>query len=336
MNEKEAIMKIVDKKKEIKKHLRQAKSIFIMSHKDLDLDALGSSLGMYFLLSRLHKNCYLIIDDERHELGVAKVLQELDGCINILTSDKVEDNLYIRQKRNLLLILDTNKTDLIQSSKVLDFFLEDQIIIFDHHDTGATSIESSLRIIDNEVSSTCEMVTNLLESYQITLDPYYATLILAGVVLDTNNFTLKTNANTYYSAYYLAMMGASSKKVQYLLKQDLKEYMERQTMITNVDILNEKIAISKGSPYTIYRKDELAKTADTLLFFNNIELSFVIGKINEKDVYVSGRSLGKYNVANILGKLGGGGDQMGAAARISNSSISKVEQKLLQILKKEE
>ena len=98
-------------------------------------------------------------------------------------------------------------------------------------------------------------------------------------------------------------------------------------MITNVDILNEKIAISKGSPYTIYRKDELAKTADTLLFFNNIELSFVIGKINEKDVYVSGRSLGKYNVANILGKLGGGGDQMGAAARISNSSISKVEQK---------
>ena len=70
-------------------------------------------------------------------------------------------------------------------------------------------------------------------------------------------------------------------------------------------------------------------------FFNNIELSFVIGKINEKDVYISGRSLGKYHVANILEQLGGGGDQMGGACRIENSSISKVEQKLLQVLKKE-
>ncbi len=336
MSEKEVAMKIVDKKKEIKRYFRQAKSIFIMAHRDLDLDALGSSLGMYFLLTRLHKNCYLIIDDKRHELGVAKVLQELEGCVQILTSDQVEEHLYLRQKRNLLLILDTNKTDLVQSASVLDLFSEDQIMIFDHHDIGDTSIEASLRIIDNEVSSTCEMITNLLESYKVTLDPYYATLVLAGMVLDTNNFTLKTNANTYYSAYYLALMGASSKKVQYLLKQDLKEYMERQTMITNVDILNEKIAISKGSPYTIYRKEDLAKTADSLLFFNNIELSFVIGKINDKDVYISGRSLGKYHVSNILEKLGGGGDQMGGACRIANSSISKAEQKLLQILKKEE
>ncbi len=327
-------MKIIEKRKELRQLFRTAKNVFIMAHKDLDLDALGSSIGMYSLLEKLHKNCYLIIDDKRHELGVEKVLQELDGCLQILASHKVEEHLYLRSKKNLLLIVDTNKEELVQSKEVLNYFTEDQIIIMDHHDTGETTISCKHLIVDHETSSTSEMITNLIESYKITLDPYYATLILAGMVLDTNNFTLKTNAETYYSAYYLASLGASPRKVQYLLKQDIKDYTERQKVITNVDIIDEKIAIAKGSPYTIYRKEDIAKIADTLLFFNNIEISFVIAKTSEKTVSISGRSLGKYNIANILEPLGGGGDKMGGACRLENTTISKVEQKLMQTLKK--
>ena len=290
-------MKLIERKKELRKKIKSAKTVFIMAHKDLDLDALGSSIGLYIILEKLNKNCFLIINDTKHESGVSKVFKELEGCLNII---------------------------------------KDNEIVLDHHELGETSIDAGLRIIDNDISSTCEMITNLIETYKMELDPYYATLLLSGIVLDTNNFTLKTNSETYYAAYYLASMGASTKKVQYLLKQDLKEYIERQKLITNVDIIDSTIAIAKGSPYMIYRREDIAKIADTLLFFNDIEASFVIAKTTSKTISVSGRSLGNYDISKILTKLGGGGNKTVGAARISDSTISKVETKLKQILKKEE
>ena len=120
------------------------------------------------------------------------------------------------------------------------------------------------------------------------------------------------------------------------LKQDLKEYIERQKLITNVDIIDNTIAIAKGSPYMIYRREDIAKIADTLLFFNDIEASFVIAKTTSKTISVSGRSLGNYDISKMLTPLGGGGNKTVGAARISDSTISKVETKLKQILKKEE
>lgn len=329
-------MKLIENKKKLIQKLKSSKNVFIMAHKELDLDALGSSIGLYIMLEKLNKNCYLIVNDVKHESGVSKVFNELEGCLNIIKSNEIEDNLYIRQKKNLLIILDTNKEELVQSKEALDYFELENKIIIDHHELGEKSIEASLKIVDNDVSSTCEMITNLTEIYKMELDPYYTTLLLSGIVLDTNNFTLKTNSETYYAAYYLSSMGASTKKVQYLLKQDLKEYIERQKVITNVDILNEKIAIAKGSHYMIYRREDLAKIADTLLFFNDIEASFVIAKSAKDTIAISGRSLGNYNISSTLEQLGGGGNKTVGAARINNSTISKVETKLKQILKKEE
>ncbi len=329
-------MKLIERKKELRKKIKSAKTVFIMAHKDLDLDALGSSIGLYIILEKLNKNCFLIINDTKHESGVSKVFKELEGCLNIIKDSEIEANLYIRSKKNLLVILDTNKEELVQSSDAISYFDKENIVILDHHELGETSIDAGLRIIDNDISSTCEMITNLIETYKMELDPYYATLLLSGIVLDTNNFTLKTNSETYYAAYYLASMGASTKKVQYLLKQDLKEYIERQKLITNVDIIDSTIAIAKGSPYMIYRREDIAKIADTLLFFNDIEASFVIAKTTSKTISVSGRSLGNYDISKMLTPLGGGGNKTVGAARISDSTISKVETKLKQILKKEE
>ena len=137
-----------------------------MAHKDLDLDALGSSIGLYFILEKLNKNCFLIINDTKHESGVSKVLQELEGCLNIIKSNEIEKSLYLREKKNLLIILDTNKKELVGASDALDYFDLDNIIILDHHELGETSIDANFRVIDNEISSTCEMITNLIESYK--------------------------------------------------------------------------------------------------------------------------------------------------------------------------
>ncbi len=319
-------MRIIDKKRELNKAIRGSKNVFLMAHKDLDLDALGSCIGLSTILGQKKKNCYIIIDDKNHELGVEKVLRELEGCIKIIKSEEVDRYLYPKLSKNLLIILDTNKTDLVQSKDILKK-IEKKVII-DHHDTSKTTIKGALTIIDNEVSSTCEMIAELVEHYDVELEPYYATVLLSGIVLDTNNFTLKTTAETYYAAYYLSSLGASAKKVQYLLKQDIMEYTERQKLLADIQTINNRIAFTKATPYTIYRREDLAKVADTLLFFNNIEASFVIGKIGKDTVGISARSLGNYNISKILEKLGGGGDTYNGAARFEKTTISKVEQML--------
>ena len=327
-------MEIVKNKRKLNKYLKKANNIFIMAHKDLDLDALGSSIGMYTILTKKKKKCFLIIDDKEHELGVSKILKELEGCLNIIKSSDLESKLDKSENKNLLLILDTNKKDLVQSEIALKKITKK--VVIDHHSPGKTTIKDAFLIIDEEVSSTCEMITNLIETYDIELESYYATILLSGIVLDTNNFTLKTTADTYYSAYFLASLGASAKKVQYLLKQDLEEYTERQKLLTRIEILDNKIAFTKATPYTIYRREDLAKIADTLLFFNNIEASFVIGKIGKDTVGISARSLGNFNISTILEKLGGGGDDYNGAVKFDKKNISEVEELLKKEIKKQE
>lgn len=327
-------MGIIQKRRIINKQIRKSKNIFLMAHKDLDLDALGSCIGMYMLLTKRKKQCYIIIDDKTHELGVEKVLRELEGCCKIIKSEDLDKYLYPRSQKNLLMILDTNKTDLVQNASVLTK-IENKLII-DHHDVGKTTIKSAEIILDNEASSTCEMITELVEFYETEIEPYYATVLLAGIVLDTNNFTLKTSPETYYSAYYLASLGASAKKVQYLLKQDIVEYTERQKLLSEIETISNRVAFTKATPYTIYRREDLAKIADTLLFFNDIEASFVIGKIGKDVIGLSARSLGNYDISKILKTLGGGGDDYNGAARFEKTTISKVEEKLKKAIKNQE
>lgn len=326
-------MGIGDSKKIIMKSIRKAKTIFLMAHKNLDLDALGSTIGLYELLTTKKKNCFIIIDEKNHELGVEKVLKELTGCINILRSEEVEEHLNKNKNKNLLIICDTNKKELVQSEDVLKLFSNKLII--DHHNKGTGSIKGSIEVINPEISSTCEMITNLVEIYDVELDPYYATVLLAGIVLDTNNFTLKTSKETYYSAYYLSCLGASAQKVQYLLKQDIEEYIEREKMLTNIEIIDKKIAITKATPYTIYRREDIAKTADTLLYFNNIEAAFVISKISKEEIGISARSLGNFDINKILANFDGGGDSYHGAAVIKEDKISKVHDKLKEIIEEE-
>lgn len=326
-------MVIEDKIKDIKKLIKKSKTIFIMAHKHLDLDALGSCLGIYEIVKNLKKESYIIIDDIDHEMGVSKVLKEIEGNYNIIKGKETPIYLNKNNRRNLLIILDTNKKDLLQNKNILEYF--PRKIIIDHHELGKTSLKDSYLVLNTNTSSTCEMITNLIHHYEIELNPYVYTIILAGIVLDTNNFTLKTNADTYYEAYFLTASGASPKKVQYLLKQDINDYAEQQKLLVNVETINKKIAITKGTPYSIYRREDLAKIADTLLFFNDIEVSFVIGKIGKNIVGISARSLGNYNISTIMTALGGGGDTYNGAAIFENIPISEVLEKVKKELRKE-
>ena len=320
-------MKFIDAKNEIDGLIKKSSSIFIMGHKYLDLDAIGSSIGMCEYIKSLNKKSTLIINDRRIEEGVKKVLDKFNGLYKIKRSSKIKLNI---NDDSLLIVVDTNKQSLLQDENIFDLFKN--IIVIDHHDYSESTIKKGLVIIDENASSTCEMVTEFLEKAKIEINEDVATILLSGIVLDTNNFVLKTTKDTFYSAYILTKNGADPNFVQYLLKQNLKKYIARQKVITNAKVF-KNIAISIGKSTEQYRREDLARIADTLLLFNKIEASFVIGKLDKRTVGISARSIGNIDVGDVLEALGGGGDLNEAGARIDNTSIKKVEASLREILK---
>ena len=321
-------MKIVESYKQINKLINSCSNIFVVGHKDLDLDALGACLAIYNYSISANKETYLIIDDKRSEEAVSKVIKDLKDTVNFVESEKA---LKIKNGDSLLIVIDTNKDYLLQNPVLAEAF--GTKIVIDHHEQGeGTMGNEKVVVIDTEASSTCEMMTEFLKINKFTIDSYLATILLSGIILDTNNYVLKTDTNTFYYSYYLTTCGANPSKVQYLLKQDLKKYIKRQKMITNVKTI-ANMAVTKGNNDEVYRREELAKTADTLLLFNDIEASFVVARIDKNTVGISARSLGNINVGQLLGMLGGGGNAYEAAAKVINTTTNKLEKEIINIIK---
>lgn len=312
---------------QIKKIIKSSKNIFIIAHRNLDLDAIGACVGISSIGKHFNKKSYIIIDDEKHELGVKKILDEIKDTNNIIKSDEIPN---YHHKKSVLIIVDVNKAHLLQNDKVLHYF--DKIIILDHHQETEQTISNAINIIDEQASSACEIVTKLIEKYRVKLDSLSATVILSGIVLDTSNFIVKTDANAYYAAYYLTKHKADPRKVQYYLKQDINDYIVRQKVITEVKVINNYYALSVAPEKIKYKREELAKIADTLLQFNNIKASFVLGYREDGGVGLSARSEGEVNVGQIAEMLGGGGDNHDAASQIKNLSLKETKEELIKIL----
>lgn len=312
--------------RKINKMIKSADEIYIMGHKYIDLDALGACLGMYYYTTRLKKDTYIIIDDDSLELSSKKVVEKVKISTNIIRSCQINDMIC---KSSLLILVDFNKKSLAQSPDIIDYF--ENIIIIDHHDTGCGSMDGTLAVIDTNSSSTCEMVSDFLYMNKYPIKGDLPTYLLAGIVLDTNNFVVKSSANTFKIVHLLTEDGAYPKKVQYILKQDLGEYIERQKVITNVEVIGN-IAFTKGIGRVIYKREDLAKIADTLLFFNKIEASFVMGSISKEEVGISARSMGNINVGKIMEQLNGGGNLQEAATIFSKDKRKEMEKKLLNII----
>ena len=320
-------MSILERAKELRKVIKNHEVVFIVGHKDLDLDAIGSALGMSYIVEKFKREAYIIIDDENFEPAVEKIINQTQKSRFIKSS-----NLFKKKKsKNLLVIVDTNKEKLLQNCDLLNEF--EDVIVIDHHQPNSSSIETKMNLIDTESSSACELITELIYYYGIKLEPEIATTILGGIVLDTNNFVVKTQAKTYFAAYHLTSFGADPRKVQYYLKQDIKDYIIRQKVIVDVEIINEKFAVTVGDGSIKYKREELAKIADTLLQFNGITASFVIGKISDNTVGISARSEGKTDVGKLLEQLGGGGGPQEAATQIEENNMNHIKKQLLEILK---
>lgn len=320
-------MEISRLKNNLKRKILFSKNIYVIGHDYIDLDAFGAIVGLKCLVDKYHKNYFAIMDKKNLEPGVKKALLKVKDNINVIDVKDIKDF-----ESSLLIIVDTNKKYLVSCYDIIDKFTN--VVIIDHHDTSHDTIKTEDSFIYNRISSTCEIITELIRMTNTKISKDVATILLSGIVLDTNNFILRAEKDTFFNAYYLLKKGASTIEVQYLLKQDLKKFINRQKMLTNVRIIDGKIAIAKGVKGEIYRREDLAKIAETLLLFNDIDTSFVIGNLGNKLIGISGRTLGKTNIGKIMSKLGGGGSANEAATKIESNDIIEVEKLLIDTLNK--
>ena len=314
----------------VKKNIEEASQVIIVAHRNLDLDALGSSLGLYYLCKTIGKDTCLLIDDITHEDGVSKSLKEIKNQkINVKIKKWVDIKGKVDDK-TLLLIVDTQIPSLIQNEEVLN--IKNKIII-DHHIDGANEkISTIYEYIGSHQSSSVEIIVEVLKTLDIYIHPYVASIMLAGIFIDTNGFIRKTSHKTHESAAYLYECNANLNEVQYLLKQDVNKYNNMQKIISEAIIINNHFIIALGHEDQIYDKEDLAKISDTMLLFKNIEASFTIGKISEDKIGVSARSFAKIDVQKIMKKLKGGGHSTDAATQLSGETLATTFQKVKNII----
>lgn len=303
--------------------------VYITGHKGIDLDAFGSMLGVYSVCKFLKKEVKLFLEEEIEELCVNRALTGLHrrnfdlDYINEYDEMEINDN-------SLLIIVDVNKSTLIPSFESVKLFKN--IIIIDHHiDVNDSNIKHRIKYIDNKASSVCEMLTFFIKENQIKIEPYISTIMLGGIIIDTNSFTSKTSSKTHLAASLLYDFGADSQLVNYLLKMDINEYKEINKVIDNVKIIKKIFAIVYIED-RICDKELLSKVSEALLTFNEIEAAFTIGNIDDDIVGISARSLGYINVNDKMSLLGGGGHKFDAATQIKGKSIQEVYDEMLEIL----
>lgn len=318
---------MVDSNK-IKELIMASSKVIITSHKDIDMDALGSALGIHYISNNLNKDTYLIIEDEKYEPTVRRALSKIRRIDKIkpTTYRKIESEI---DDNTLLIITDTNKSDRIQNEELLKI---NNKILIDHHVESDESLQDlNYKYLDVAESSSVEIVMNLINDLNIYIPSYVATIMLAGIYIDTCGFTLKTNANTHICVSNLYKFDANAKELKYLLKQNFNSYKKRQKLIIKTEFY-DKIAITKGGK-AIYNSSELAKSSDELLTFNNVEASFTIARLDKDTIGISARSLGSINVQKIMTYFKGGGHKTDAAAQIKGKDVEVIEEKLLKYIR---
>ena len=301
--------------------IRQSTHVFVMGHKNADLDSVGAAAGMVCICRKLGKRVRIVLDLQENAAGalIAQLQQqpEYEGAFV-----SGQEALLMADSKSLLIVVDTNRPDQVQSKPLLESII--RVCVVDHHRRAADYSEKVvLNLHEPFASSASELVTELLQYTVEAGDilPVEAQALLSGIVLDTKNFGVRTGSRTFEAAAYLRKLGADPADIKKLLKSDLADTLSRYEIIKSAKIYRENIAVA-ALDYTVSRV-LAAQAADELLSIQGVECSFVMFPMDTQ-IIISARSLGDINVQMILEPLGGGGNPAMAGAQISGKQMSAV------------
>lgn len=315
----------------------QADTILIAGHKVPDMDSIGSALGIYKVLRQFKKNARIIINENELNHDIQQLLAMDQANIYwekvFVSLDEVKNTLT---ENSLIVMVDHHRPSLSEAETLI---ANHDVAIIDHHRRGEEFPEQSvLTYIEPYASSTSELVTEFFMNLRNTteaLNRLEATALLAGIIVDTNNFASRTGSRTFDAASYLKSRGADTTHIQRFLKEDKDSLINRIRLIELTEITEDGHAIVAGPENQIIDNITASQTADALLNIADVEASYVIYRRNDETIGVSARSLGEVNVQTIMERLGGGGHLSNAATQIKDVSIKDVYKQLIEQLSNE-
>jgi cyclic-di-AMP phosphodiesterase len=314
----------------LKDLILESDKIIVMGHKNPDMDAVGAAIGIQKVAQLNQKEGFIVMNFQEIDTGVKRLLEEIKSHEKLFSRFITpEQALEAATEDTLLVIVDTHKPALVIEERLLNKI--DKVVVIDHHRRGEEFIDNPLLVyMEPYASSTAELVTELLE-YQpkrMKIEMLEATALLAGIIVDTKSFTLRTGSRTFDAASYLRAQGADTVLVQKFLKEDVETYVRKAKLIENVEFIYEGIAIAKAKSEDIFDQVVIAQAADTLLTMDGIQASFVISKRSDLSIGISARSLGGVNVQVIMEMLDGGGHLTNAATQLAETTIEDAVQRL--------
>ncbi|MGL4972111.1 MAG: DHH family phosphoesterase [Culicoidibacterales bacterium] len=312
-----------------------AQTILIMGHQSPDLDSFGAALGMYRIAKAMGKDAAVILPRIGLNDEIIRLIEYFDLDFDDFSIDSMTIDLTNYAPHDtLVLVVDTNSPQLVQAPQLLQHF---PVAVIDHHRKSGDSIDGIINYVEPYASSTCELVTEILiyQPLKIELSVFEATVMLAGIMLDSKNFTHRTSVRTFDAAATLRQMGADGIVIKDTLKDDLNDYLQKAAVIQNGRFyrsdLGIVIAIDPEREMIRSRKF-LAQVADRLLNFGDVDTSFVIGFIDEQTIGISARSTSDTNVQLLMESLGGGGHFNVAAAQLKDMTLEEAKVKLIAVL----
>lgn len=298
--------------------VKNSSNVLIMGHKFGDLDCCGAAVGLALVIRKLQKNSIIAID--RHK-NLSKILFEKveeAGYNDIVVDLDLAKNFV--DSKTLLIVLDTHNLNLLDSKELYEQC--SNVVVIDHHRKAVDCIKNAVIFYHEPyASSTCELVCELIQQfgYEKLIGAFEAQALLSGIMLDTKNFAIKVGVRTFEAAAYLKRMGADTVEVKKMFSSSLVSYHKKTKIVMGSEIYrNCAIAISEFS--TSDMRIIAPQAADELLSIAGVDASFVLFELNGK-VFITARSLGKFNVQVIMENLKGGGHQMQAACQLEGIGI---------------
>lgn len=307
----------------------QSSHVFVMGHKNADLDALGAAVGVCCICRKKGKKARIVLDLEKNAAGkLVELLQKVPEYADCFLSG--QDALLLADPKSLLVVVDTNRPEQVECKPLLEAI--SKVCVVDHHRRAADYIDPVVvNLHEPYASSASELVTELLQYSVDPSDilPVESEALLSGIMLDTKSFNVRTGERTFEAAAFLRRLGADTVGVKKLLQNDFQSTVAKYQIIKSAKLYRDQIAIAAlNAPTT---RPIAAQAADELLNIQGIMTSFVMYPQNDQ-VIISARSIGNTNVQVILEPLGGGGNAATAGAQVPNCDVKTALDRLVEAI----
>jgi c-di-AMP phosphodiesterase-like protein len=322
----------------LRQAISEAQEVLILTHERPDHDAFGAVVGITNLVFSVKNVVHWFIDANGMEQDVREFYDQLKDMRKTIDSrpcsvKELVDVTDLNPKNPLIIIVDVNNQRIVYGLKDHANELQGTIAIIDHHRQGGEEIDAQINYIEPYASSTSEIVCELLQYFEdeIDLTTEEATLMLAGIVIDTNHFSVATTSRTFDAASYLKNNGANLQELQKNLREDYNTLIQRSRLLANTQRWYKHFGVVMTDE-PLSAKDR-AKLAESILTINDFDASVVIShELDGINYGMSARSLGDVNVQLIAEQLGGGGHLTSSGTSFKDKSIDTIEAKLRPVL----